>query len=118
MALFVYGLLYVPLLRAGTDFAFAVLQTVYVTALLSLYLALFNLLPIPPLDGSKVLFSFLSAEAYYRLMRYERYGMIVLVALIYLSSRLAVNPLSAATDWVFDRLSFLAGWGHALTANL
>ena len=113
--LFAYGLLYAPLLRAGTTLAYSVLETLVVTAQLSLYLALFNILPIPPLDGSKVLFSFLSGEAYYRLMRFERYGMIVLVAVILLSSRLAVNPLSAATGWVFDKLFFIARWGNAIT---
>ena len=45
-------------------------------------LAVFNLLPIPPLDGSKVLFSFLSKELYWKLMHYERYGMFLLMALL------------------------------------
>ena len=45
-------------------------------------LAVFNLLPIPPLDGSKVIFSFLSKEWYWKLMRYERYGMFLLMALL------------------------------------
>ena len=45
------------------------------TALLSVGLGLFNLVPIPPLDGSKVLFALLPERAYYTLMRYERYGM-------------------------------------------
>ena len=113
--LFAFGLLYVPLLRAGTALAYSVLETLVVTAQLSLYLALFNILPIPPLDGSKVLFSFLSGETYDKLMRYERYGMIVLVAVIFLSSRLAVNPLSAVTGWVFDKLFFIARWGNTIT---
>ena len=114
--LFAYGLLYAPLLRAGTRLAGSVLEMTYVTAMLSLYLALFNILPIPPLDGSKVLFSFLSGETYYRLMRYERYGMIVLVAVIFLSSRFDVNPLPAVADWVYDKLFFIARLGYAITA--
>ena len=50
-------------------------------AILSIGLGLFNLIPIPPLDGSKVLFSLLPEKAYYTLMRYERYGMLVLILL-------------------------------------
>ena len=54
------------------------------TAMLSIGLGLFNLVPIPPLDGSKVLFALLPERAYYTLMRYERYGMAVLLLLVWL----------------------------------
>ena len=54
------------------------------TAVLSIGLGLFNLAPIPPLDGSKVLFSLLPERAYYTLMRYERYGMVVLLLIMWL----------------------------------
>lgn len=50
--------------------------------IISAGLAVFNLLPIPPLDGSKVLFSFLPPRWYWKLMRYERYGMILLAVLL------------------------------------
>ena len=52
-------------------------------AILSAGLAVFNLIPIPPLDGSKVLFSLLPDSAYAWLMRYERYGMILLYILLF-----------------------------------
>ena len=77
--LFLYGLLYYPLYVHGGAVAETVLQLVYTTAYLSLALAVFNLIPIPPLDGSKVLFSFIPDESYFKLMRYERYGMILLL---------------------------------------
>lgn len=53
----------------------------YTLAPLSIGLGLFNLLPIPPLDGAKVVGAFLPDRAYFGLMRYERYGMLVLLAL-------------------------------------
>ena len=63
------------------DFIFDLLLT---TAYLSIGLGLFNLIPISPLDGSKVLFAFLPDSAYEKLMRYEKYGMIALLILVWL----------------------------------
>lgn len=51
--------------------------TAYI-AIISAGLAVFNIFPIPPLDGSKVLFAVLPDQVYFKLMRYERYGMLVL----------------------------------------
>lgn len=45
-------------------------------------LMIFNLLPIPPLDGSKVLASVLPQKWYFRFMQFERYGFILLILLI------------------------------------
>ena len=59
----------------------------YRVALINISLAIFNLIPIPPLDGSKILAAFLSDRAYYTLMRYERYFSFVLLGLIFFSTR-------------------------------
>lgn len=56
----------------------------YTAAPLSIGLGLFNLLPIPPLDGSKVVAVLLPDRVYVQLMRYERYGMLALLLLSYL----------------------------------
>lgn len=50
----IYGAAYVPLGRSSVGIYF--LQMIQLTAVLSIGLAIFNLLPVPPLDGSKVLF--------------------------------------------------------------
>ncbi len=52
------------------------------STVINLSLAAFNLLPIPPLDGSKVMASILPDKAYYKYMMYERYAMIGLFILI------------------------------------
>ena len=109
--LFLYGLLYIPLKGGGV-----LLETVYITAYLSLSLAVFNLLPVPPLDGSKVVFSALSSERYYRLMRYERYGMILLLVL--LSTGILRRPLAGAVSWLFDRFFVFAEFGFEIVRKI
>ena len=70
------------------------------TAGLSIGLGVFNLVPIPPLDGSKVLAAFLPDHAYFQLMRYERYGMLLL---IFLSFRgVGGGVISAVINWVWN----------------
>jgi len=116
--MFLYGILYLPLMRGGTSYGDIILQTVAMTAYLSIALAIFNVIPISPLDGSKVLFSFLSNRDYYRLMRYERYGMIVLLALVYFGNRLSVDPLGTAARWAFDKLFPISELGFTLAEKL
>ena len=72
------------------------------TASLSVGLGLFNLVPIPPLDGSKVLAVLLPDSAYGQLMRYERYGILVLLALSWLG--LGGNFLGNAIYGVYEAL--------------
>lgn len=110
--LFIYGLVFLPLSNTDSVLGIAVLNMLELTAYLSLALAIFNIIPIPPLDGSKVLFSLLSDNAYDKLMRYERYGMILL--LIVIASGVLGNPLQTATDWLFDKLTVFFDWGIAL----
>ena len=49
---------------------------------LNIGLALFNLIPIPPLDGSKILGAFLSSKAFYKYIQIERYGFVILILII------------------------------------
>ncbi len=49
---------------------------------INLGLGLFNLIPIPPLDGSKILNAVLPQHLYFKIMEYERYGFIILIILI------------------------------------
>lgn len=63
-----------------------VLRLMEMGIVLNCSLAVFNLLPISPLDGSKVLYALLPTRIYYKILRYERYGMIVLIVLMYFTS--------------------------------
>lgn len=110
--LFIYGLCYIPLTVAGTELAQSLLDMIYITAYLSIALAIFNIIPIPPLDGSKILFSLMSDESYMKLMRYERYGMILLLVLV--ATDILGNPLYNVTQFIFQKLFVIADWGFSL----
>ena len=56
----------------------------FTVAPMSVGMGLFNLIPIPPLDGSKVLAMFLPNSVYEKLMRYEYYGLMLLLILNWL----------------------------------
>ncbi len=73
-------------------FAPPLLQSIlYYVVFLNLLLAFFNLIPVPPLDGSKVLGMVLTDEAYFKWTAQERKGMIWLFAIIIISNLLGLN---------------------------
>ena len=96
---------FTPALYAG-KVGSVVLDVLRSTAVLSIGLAIFNILPIPPLDGSKVVFSIASERLYRQLMRYERYGMILLVVL--LATGVLSGPMSRGVTFLWDHLVFVA----------
>lgn len=84
-----------------------ILDFLLMVVVLSIGLGLFNLVPIPPLDGSKVLFAVLPDRAYDWLMRNERYGMLLLFALVFFD--VGSNALSKTIQWVFDLFCRMVG---------
>ena len=84
--------------QAGFGYLLYIFLHLFV-APLSIGLGLFNLLPIPPLDGAKVLGAFLPDRAYFGLMRYERYGMFLLLALSWFG--VTGNLISGAIQGVY-----------------
>ena len=73
---------------------------------ISVSLAVFNLIPIPPLDGSRIISAFLPPRIYYNLMRYERYFFMLLIVLM--ASDVLAVPLSYAIGSVDSALFWLA----------
>ena len=70
---------------------------------MNISLAVFNLLPFPPLDGSKILETFLPASAQPILTLMEQYGFIILMALIYIGFFGAI--LGPIMDFVYYLLA-------------
>jgi Zn-dependent protease len=67
----------------------------YFIVYINCLLAVFNLIPIPPLDGSGILMGFLSDEAAQRYDRIRPFGFVILLALIYLGLlRIVMLPIS------------------------
>ncbi len=72
-------LLQFQIFQANHFFALALL----VTAKINIILGAFNLIPIPPLDGSRVLMEFLPFNAKHKLARLEPYGFFIIVILLW-----------------------------------
>ena len=73
-----------------TSFVYWVIQFCYLSASYNFLLMVFNLIPIPPFDGSRIALVFLSPKHYFGIMRYERQIMAGLLIALF------------ALDWLFD----------------
>ncbi|MDD2480829.1 MAG: site-2 protease family protein [Lutispora sp.] len=79
ITLFVYAALYYKL-RFINEIVDSILINIY---LINIGLGIFNLIPLPPLDGSKILAGFLPVKLEYSFYRYEHYSYILLLFLIF-----------------------------------
>lgn len=77
----------------------------YYSAYINVTLAVFNLLPIPPLDGSKILAAVLPDKAYYKYMMYERYVMIALMVMLF--TGLLDKPISILSNLMMKLISII-----------
>jgi Zn-dependent protease len=85
------------LVRVLPSFPAGPIHTVlFYTAQINIMLAAFNLIPIPPLDGSKILMGFSSRRFQYSLARLEPYGMFIIIGLLWLG---ILNPLIGFFRW-------------------
>ena len=72
----------------------------FYVAIINIHLAVFNLIPIPPLDGSKILAAVLPNSIYYKIMQYEKYVYIVLIVLLY--TGILSGPLSNVSNAIYS----------------
>ena len=72
---------------------------------LNIGLGIFNLIPIPPLDGSRLLTAFLPTKIYFKIMQYERYISIGLMLLLF--TGVLSTPLVFISDIVYKVFEFI-----------
>ena len=87
----------------------------YYMVAMNLSLAVFNLLPVPPFDGSRIALLFLPQRLYFRAMKYERYIMLAVLALVFLG--LLDAPLSWLVNGMWRLMLHMTGfvellWGY------
>ena len=95
----------------GYYLAFAWINFIYYFGWLNISLAIFNLIPIPPLDGSKILYAFLPPRACNQFRRYEREISVCFMLLILLDSRIFggifTGFLSMIVSFIFNKFTAL-----------
>ncbi len=82
-------------------------EFLYTFITMNVYLAVFNLLPVPPLDGSRLLSIVLPDKYYFGIMKYERYISLVIIVLLY--TGLLSKPLSYLASLIIYGFSWLIG---------
>ena len=105
VGLFLYVLTVVICVLAGFDPWTNVWTTVLllfldVLAFMNIALAVFNLIPVPPFDGSRFAYVLLPAKWYFKVMQYERYTGIVIMVIIFILSRLGLNPMGFVVEFI------------------
>lgn len=95
--------------KAGvtSDLFRAVILFTALASQINVGLAVFNLLPIPPLDGSKILALVIPPKYYFKYLQYERYIIIGVFLLIFIG--VLDIPLSFLTGIIYSGINFAAG---------
>lgn len=77
----------------------------YLSSYMNLSLMAFNLIPVPPFDGSRFFYLLLPSSWYFKVMKHEQTIMIVILVGFILLSRIGLNPVSFVADGLFDLIS-------------
>lgn len=93
-----------------------VIYLLYLGIMLNVSLAIFNLIPIPPFDGSRIFYAFLPQKLYFGVMKYERIIMIVMMVLFF--TGILDGPLSWLLSNITNGLFFITGMSSGDTSGV
>lgn len=99
------ALLYLPI---ATEVAAFAIEVVYMMVIINVGLAIYNMLPVPPFDGSRIFLFFLPERWYFGVMKYERYLMLAVIALVWFG--ILDTPLTFLRSNTLYALDFLTGF--------
>ena len=107
--LFVNVFLKTDLFTTGEMIAAMFLYLLLIYASLNFILAIFNLIPVPPFDGSRLAFAFLPDKYYFGIMKYERFIMIGFLLLFFIGGRFGLfdTVFTGFIDLMFKTFSWI-----------
>ncbi len=116
IAMVLYKLSYIPLyMGAGGAFFTTVRTFLLLMISINITLGVFNLIPIPPLDGSRIATYFLPQRIYFKIMQYENFIFIgLLIALWFGVLDLPISIVSSAVTGILDFATRPIDWVTAL----
>ncbi len=111
--------LFAILLGAQVNTGFLVvailIMMLYLSMILNFSYAIFNMLPIPPFDGSRIFYVFLPPKWYFAVMKYERIIMLMLIVLLW--TGILTLPLNFIVNGMSTGMFALLGMGKDTPAN-
>ena len=99
-----------PMLAVQFSVAQAIATILYIMCILNINLAVFNLIPVPPLDGSRLVTALLPTRIYYKVMQYERYIILALFVILFVGILdVPLTFLRGAVYHFLDLITFFLG---------
>lgn len=90
-----------------------ILYVLYMGVIMNVVLTIFNLIPVPPFDGSRIFYAFLPPKWYFGIMKYEQIIMLVFIFLFFLG--FLSGPLADIENWLINGLFTMVGMGAKTT---